>query len=183
MTIGAEGELLTRLYQSSIFQALNSHPLLPCGLRVAVTHPGSLQHSRAAFITCGAHTCSHMHSCAFTQWTQKAPTERQLWKFPNMHRSTVYQVFPLVFQMLQKRRYCEMNLVFVQQSSSAFHHHLMSNQVMNHEHWSTSTNSSCGMSYFLHAVTFIDQKIIWMSICWLGREANFNLTQSKYDAL
>lgn len=57
MTRGAGGELHTRLYQSSIFQALSSRPLLPCGLRVAVTHLGSQQH--CAFITYGVHACPH----------------------------------------------------------------------------------------------------------------------------
>lgn len=81
MTRGAGGELLTRLYQSSIFQALNSRPLLPCGLRVAVTHSGLLQHSHSAFITYGVHACphnctycTHIHTYTYKRHTHKEVT-------------------------------------------------------------------------------------------------------------
>lgn len=62
VTIGDAGKLLTCQYQSSIFQALSSCPLLPFGQRVAVTLSASLQHSHSTFITHGARACTPPHT-------------------------------------------------------------------------------------------------------------------------
>lgn len=68
MTVGAGGKLLTCQYESSIFQALSSRSVLPCGLRVSVIHSGSLQYSHSTFITYGVPACTntcmptHLHT-------------------------------------------------------------------------------------------------------------------------
>lgn len=65
MTVGAGGELLARMYWSSIFQALSSHPPLPCGLRVPVTHSGNTA-TVPLLLTASIHTHMPIHTPAHT---------------------------------------------------------------------------------------------------------------------